>query len=172
MVQKINNTKKYSSTLLLFSLVISVACGQKTFEEKVNSMMKGTVPFIQVEDLKNMKKDKDIYVLDIRSPAEYKISHIENAQLVTYKSFKVEKVKDIPKNATIIVYCSIGYRSERVGEKLIKAGYQSVNNLYGGIFNWKIHGLKMIDERGQPTDSVHTYNQSWAAWLEKGEKEK
>ena len=40
------------------------------------------------------------------------------------------------KSDTIVLYCSIGYRSEKIGEKLVEMGYGHVFNLYGGIFEW------------------------------------
>ena len=40
----------------------------------------------------------------------------------------------------IIVYCSIGVRSEDIGEKLKELGYTKILNLYGGIFDWKNKG--------------------------------
>jgi hypothetical protein len=68
------------------------------------------------------------------------------------------------------VYCSVGYRSERIGEKLLKLGYTDVVNLYGGIFEWKNQGLDVYNSSNYPTDSVHTYNKSWGKWLVKGIK--
>jgi 3-mercaptopyruvate sulfurtransferase SseA len=68
------------------------------------------------------------------------------------------------------VYCSVGYRSERVGEKLQKLGYQNVYNIYGGIFEWKNEGMQVVNRQNQPTDSVHTYNKNWSKWLLKGVK--
>ena len=72
------------------------------------------------------------------------------------------------KDQEVIVYCSVGYRSERIGEKLQKAGYTNVKNLYGGIFSWKNEGNEVVRDADIPTDSVHTYNKSWGKWLLKG----
>src|SRR5690606_42136192 len=49
-------------------------------------------------------------------------------------------IYDIPKQSTIVVYCAVGNRAERIGEKLLKAGYKHVYNLYGGIFEWMNQG--------------------------------
>ncbi|MCA6407991.1 MAG: rhodanese-like domain-containing protein, partial [Cytophagales bacterium] len=87
-----------------------------------------------------------------------------------YGSYSIEDLKKLPKNEKIIVYCSVGYRSERVGEKLQKLGYQNVYNIYGGIFEWKNEGMPVVNRQNQPTDSVHTYNKNWSKWLLKGVK--
>ena len=46
------------------------------------------------------------------------------------------KVEDIARESTIVVYCSVGYRSEKIAEELDKLGFTNVSNLYGGIFEW------------------------------------
>ena len=79
-------------------------------------------------------------------------------------------VAEIPKSDTIVVYCSIGYRSERIGEKLLAAGYKNVFNLYGGIFDWKNNDRVVVDSKNEPTEKVHSYNKTWGLFLDKGEK--
>ena len=153
---------------LLFLMSCITACGQKTFDEKMQSLYKNTVPLIKAEELKS--RMENVVILDTRAPEEYNVSHITGSRMVDYDAFKVSQVKDIPKNAEVIVYCSVGYRSERVGEKLRKAGYKDVKNLYGGIFDWKNQGFEIVNPNNQPTDSVHTYNKAWGEWLFKGIK--
>ena len=80
-------------------------------------------------------------------------------------------IKKLPnKNAKIVVYCSLGIRSEIVADKLIKQGYTNVYNLYGGIFEWKNNNYNVIDTLGNTTEKVHTFNKDWSKWLFKGEK--
>ena len=73
------------------------------------------------------------------------------------------------KNKTIVVYCSIGYRSEKIAEKLRRKGY-TVFNLYGGIFDWKNKGNTVVDSLGNTTEKVHAYNEAWSKWLFNGQK--
>ncbi len=68
------------------------------------------------------------------------------------------------------MYCSVGVRSERVGEKLQQAGFKNVRNLYGGIFAWKNKGYVVYNQQNEPTDSVHAYNRYWGQWLTKATK--
>jgi len=69
-----------------------------------------------------------------------------------------------------VVYCSIGVRSEDIGEKLMDAGYNNVTNLYGGIFEWKNKGNQVYDTLGNETERVHAFNKHWGKLLSKGEK--
>ena len=144
------------------------ACGQQTYDQKLNSLYKRTVPLMQPTRLDSMMASQDVYLLDTRSPSEYQVSHLKNAQFADYDNFKLADVSLPDKNKPIVVYCSVGYRSERIGEKLKEAGYKNVYNLYGGIFQWKNEGLPVYNPEGEKTDSVHTYNKRWGKWLEDG----
>jgi len=162
---------KLVNILFIFLLTgCLTACGQKTFDEKMESLYSHTVPLIKSKELTELQNKKKLVILDTRAPEEYKVSHIEGAQLIDYDNFEPEDVKDIPKDAEVIVYCSVGYRSERIGEELQEMGYRNVKNLYGGIFDWKNQGNEVLNKNNQPTDSVHTYNENWSQWLYNGVK--
>lgn len=127
-----------------------------------------TVPFISPEKLNNSYNNYTI--LDTRESQEYNVSHLKNAMFISYNDFDIDKTTQVlPKNKPIVVYCSIGYRSEKVGELLIKKGYL-VYNLYGGIFNWINKNLLVVDSFNNPTSNIHPYNKKWAVWLTNGIK--
>ncbi len=155
--------------LLLFFLLPLVSCGQKTnsLDEEVKTLYKNTVPIISMTDAKKTSSAK---FLDTREPEEFQVSHLPKAKLVGYDKFDLASVSSIPKQDTIIVYCSVGYRSERIGEKLQEAGYKYVFNLYGGIFNWKNEDGVVVDSKNDTTQEVHAYNKSWGRFLKKGVK--
>lgn len=160
---------KKCSYFMGFLMIISISsCGQKTFDEKMNDLYKHTVPLIKSGQLKTQLSD--VVLLDARSEEEYQISHLPSARMLVYDEFDISQINDVPKDAPIVVYCSVGYRSERIGEKLKDAGYANVKNLYGGIFDWKNQGYEVVGPNNLATDSVHTYNKSWSKWLYKGIK--
>ncbi|HAF78076.1 MAG TPA: rhodanese-like domain-containing protein, partial [Maribacter sp.] len=74
------------------------------------------------------------------------------------------------KTQPIIVYCSIGVRSEDIGEKLKELGYTKILNLYGGIFDWKNKGGQVFNSKEIPTDSVHAFSRHWGKLLQEGIK--
>lgn len=160
--------KKYIPSFVVLLISTLTSCGQRTFDEKMESLYKKTVPLIRADDLKT--KLNETIILDTRSDEEYGVSHIIGARFVDYDDFEIEQVKGVSKDEEIIVYCSVGYRSERIGEKLQKAGYTNVKNLYGGIFGWKNEGNEVVGMNNEPTDSVHVYNRLWGKWLYKGTK--
>ena len=161
-----------SLTLCLVSIsAFSQGVRSEAMEKKLNSLYRKTVPLVYAEDLTSeMREKKKVLLLDTRSREEYNVSHIEGAKFVDYDSFKSIDVKTIDKNADIVVYCSVGYRSERIGEALLKMGFSNVRNLYGGIFDWVNQGNEVVNHLGNKTDSVHTYNRDWSRWLTKGVK--
>ena len=153
-------------------LVISVNLfGQKELDQLLHKWNKKNIPYMSVETLA-LPKMKAI-LLDARDKEEYKISHLETAIRVGYKDFLLkETIAKLPKDKTkkIVVYCSLGIRSETIAHKLVKEGYTNVYNLYGGIFEWKNANFNVVDSVGKQTEKVHTYSKHWGKWLKKGKK--
>jgi rhodanese-related sulfurtransferase len=139
-------------------------------------MLKGllsrSVPELTVEDLSERLTDHTtVYtILDAREPKETAVSTLNNAQPVGFDHFDLNSVAHLDKSQPIVVYCSVGYRSEKVTEKLIAAGFKEVYNLYGGIFEWVNQGHEVVDALGAPTKRVHAYSRTWGVWLKKGKK--
>lgn len=163
--------KKIFSLLALVLVLIPALQAQTAYDNKLKSLYKNTVPQIDPAEVKRKKEEgKQIIILDTRSPEEYAVSHLPDAKFVDYKRFKTENVEHIDKNAEVVVYCTVGYRSERIGEKLLDMGFTNVKNLYGGIFQWANEEGPLLNKNNQPTDSVHTYSRSWSSWLQRGIK--
>lgn len=134
-------------------------------------MLKKDVPLITVPQLANeLKKPNKLVLLDAREKKEFEVSHLKNARWVGYDTFTMDAVKPLSKDTPIVIYCSIGVRSEKIGEKLKMAGYQNVRNLYGSIFEWVNQGNTVYDLTEKPTRKVHAYDKKWGIWLTEGEK--
>lgn len=153
--------------IALFSVELSA---QKNIDDLLKQYNDNGVPYISVEELA-MPKTKAV-IFDTREPKEYKVSHLKNAVCVGYDDFDLASIeKNYPnKTEKIVVYCSLGIRSETIGEKLKKAGYTNVYNLYGGIFEWKNKDFNVVDIQNNETEKIHTFNKTWSKWLKKGEK--
>ena len=119
---------------------------------------------------KDAKMDTAAVFIDAREKREYDISHIKGALWSGYDDFEISRLKTVQKGKPIIVYCSVGYRSEKITAKLTAAGYKNVKNMVGGIFEWKNVGYKVYDLKGYETEKVHAYSKTWGIWLNKGEK--
>ncbi|MEM1000938.1 MAG: rhodanese-like domain-containing protein [Bacteroidota bacterium] len=160
--------------LLALSLGLVVGAAAQTseaYKKKLSTLYKGTVPVMQPADLDAaLDQGEPIILLDTRAPREYEVSHLPGATFVDYDHFNKKAVKDLDRNARVVVYCTVGYRSERIGEQLKKLGFTDVHNLYGGIFEWKNQGHDVVDEAGNATEAVHTYSKQWSKWLQTGKK--
>lgn len=157
--------------LILFVgfLLSLTACSQiknSTYHLMLRGLLSHTVNEVSVEDL---SKKEDIILLDAREKEEFEVSHIENAIWVGYNDFDIKRVENLPKDKEVVVYCSVGYRSEKVAEKLEEAGFENVANLYGGIFEWKNKEQNVVNEEGV-TEEVHAFDKKWGIWLENGKK--
>jgi len=133
----------------------------------LKTLLSHSVPEVTVLQVKAMD---NIVLLDAREWNEYEVSHLSNSMFAGYDEFEIDKVKSISKNQKIVVYCSVGYRSEKIADKLKQAGFTDVSNLYGGIFEWVNQGNPVVDKNGKVTDNIHAYSKTWGVWLNKGVK--
>lgn len=153
-------------------LAVSTASSQMSLEEVLERFNSGSIPYISVEETRMLQLQDKTLLLDAREMKEFEVSKIPTAIYVGYSEFssKVVSEKIKSKDSPIIVYCSLGVRSEVVGEKLRKAGFTNVKNLYGGIIEWKNQGFPVFDGQNNETEKVHTSSKYWSKWLKKGEK--
>ena len=159
-----------NSLLILFLLSNIFVFSQDELSELLKKHNAHSVPYISVQELA-MPATKAI-IIDARELEEFEVSHIKNAIHVGYTTFNTEDLqqKITNKNQTIVIYCSLGIRSEKIGEKLQKAGYSNVLNLYGGIFEWKNNNFDVYNTFNKQTDSIHAYSEPWSGYLKNGVK--
>lgn len=74
-------------------------------------------------------------LLDVREPHELEISRFENAISIPVREIP-EKLDRLRQEDEIVVVCRTGVRSARVCGVLLKAGFNRVSNLQGGINAW------------------------------------
>ena len=121
-------TQKTFTLLSIVFIGLSTATAQTDFnrtinlefEKEVDSYLNYSVPAITVKNLIQIKDD--VILLDARETKEYEVSHIPGARYVGFDDFDDSVLSDIDKDNRIVVYCSIGFRSEKIGEKLKKLG--------------------------------------------------
>ena len=156
--------------ILLFILITfsSLGFSQSNLSKLLKEYNQESIPYISVQELATSKTNA--VLLDAREAEEFAVSHIKNAVFVGYDNFNIKMVTNtiINKDQEIIVYCSLGIRSEDIAEQLKKDGYMNVKNLYGGIFEWKNNNFKVYNSRQKTTDSVHVFSKKWSKWLKNG----
>ena len=161
---------KTSLTFLFVVFLVNFATGQKSLDKLLKAHNSKSIPYISVAELRMLQMNDIVVILDTREPNEFQISHITSSKNVGFNDFtaEAEQLQKLSKSTPIVVYCSIGIRSEQIGEKLKKAGFTNVKNLYGGIFEWKNKDYPVIDSTGLETENVHTFSKMWSKYLHAG----
>ena len=140
---------------------------------------------ITVEEFKQLQQQKNIVLIDVRSPEEREVSIIPSA--ISQAEF--ESDRDLYKNKSLIVYCTIGYRSGKYAQKLrtaqervetlptrelvphplppFEGGVASLQkqglkvfNLEGGLLAWSHIDGELINNLGS-TKQVHVFGKKW-----------
>ena len=163
----------FVTTILLCSLTAHLRCQSSSpvtgkvanpaFDQTISSMISFSVPILSVKEAKAMEQ---VTYLDAREPAEFDTCHIPGAVFIGFDHWDSQAVQALPKDHTLVVYCSIGYRSEKIAGKLKKMGFQNVYNLYGSIFEWANEGNSLVSNNNTPTLKLHTYNKKWGKWVD------
>ena len=104
-------------------------------------------------------------LLDVRRADEFAVSHLQGARRVDPDRSAIERL-ELPTGRRIVLYCSVGYRSGAVAERLEDAGYEDVYNLEGGIFAWANEG-RPVFHGDTPAGVVHPYDAAWGILLRK-----
>ncbi len=161
---------KISFSLLFILLFTNFAVGQKPLNKLLKQYNTHSIPYTSVEELRMLQMNNKVIILDTREVEEFNVSHIKSAINVGYNNFTSDEkqIQKLNKKAPVVVYCSVGIRSEEIGEKLKKAGFTDVKNLYGGIFEWKNKDYPVIDSTGNETEKVHTFSKMWSKYLKAG----
>jgi len=152
------------------SVEVRPHCQNDQFNKEVASYTSTDIDLMDVDEL--YQNFGGFIILDAREKEEYNVSHIPGAAYIGYDHFRPDQVEHLDKNKPVVVYCSIGYRSEKIGKRLKKLGFTKVHNLYGSIFEWVNRGYEVEDLKDEPTKKVHTYNRKWSKWIFHPEVEK
>jgi len=155
-------------TLIILSFILSTSCRETSIESALKRYNSGSVPYIGVSEI---IPEKEYFWIDAREKEEFEISHIPGAFWLGDSTIKIDSLKQrLPNDATVVIYCSVGIRSEDFGELLIERGFTDVYNLYGGIFEWKNRGKVVVDSLGNKTENVHAYSKYWGHLLTEANK--
>lgn len=124
------------------------------------------VRFISVDDLAEWltQGGPKPMLLDVRTASEYGVSHLANAQQIDPDTTDFSSLRAVPSEAAIVTYCSVGYRSAVLADRLQQAGFTNVANLEGSIFEWANQG-KPVYQQGQLVQKVHPYSSAWGYLL-------
>ncbi len=104
----------------------------------------GTIQNVSVEEFKNTLEDQIGTLVDVRTPAEYELGHLEGAINIDFNN------RDFPTHISILdntkpllIYCQSGNRSGKSAYIMQARGFKDIYNLNKGVRAWKGHQNKL-----------------------------
>ena len=85
---------------------------------------------IAANELDRYIRDKNAFIIDLRTPQEYVARHIQGAVNIPYE--RLENCQSLPRNMTLVLYCERGSVSMFAARELAARGYR-VKTVIGGI---------------------------------------
>ena len=131
--------------LLLLCLCSIVACGPSAQPADTAPADASTAPAppppvadVTPDEFRQLMKESDVVILDVRTPAETAGGTIDGAVEMDYRdpSFAT-RMAELDKDKTYLVYCASGGRSNSACEMMSEAGFGKLYNLAGGYTAWK-----------------------------------
>lgn len=114
-----------------------------------------TVKGITAAELQQLQRQGKVILVDVRSPEEIAVSYIPGA--VTQAEF--ERNITQYREATVVAYCTIGYRSGFYAQKLQQQGIE-ILNLEGSLLAWS-HARGKLTDGIKDTRQVHVFGRQW-----------
>jgi rhodanese-related sulfurtransferase len=153
----------------MLSMIPSVFAGVGLQDlEKIKAITRKaypSVPQLDTVTLANWMQDTapTLLLIDVRSPAEFAISHLHGA-INLQTPGQIAEHMTARKPVKTVLYCAVGFRSSRLADVLGQNGPRGVMNLEGSIFQWANEGRAVY--RGTvPVQQVHPYSRRWSGLL-------
>lgn len=93
------------------------------------------------------KESKSLVLLDVREGWERETARIEPSLHIPMNDVP-DRLDELPKDRTLVVYCHHGSRSQSVAGYLEGEGFPRVANLHGGIDAWSLTVDKKVPRYG------------------------
>jgi hydroxyacylglutathione hydrolase len=99
------------------------------------------MPQWTVRDLRReVGRDRELVVLDVRQPAEWSEGHIPGARHISGGELP-GRIREVDRQSRVAVICGSGYRSSVSASLLKHHGHDHVFNVLGGMTAWKNAGF-------------------------------
>ncbi|MDQ6979084.1 MAG: rhodanese-like domain-containing protein [Mariprofundaceae bacterium] len=131
--------KKLMMITMLFALPLAVqACGmgEVTPEGYENADIEHAHQHWEQGD----KSAIPFQFLDVRTVKEYQSGHVPGAINIPIQEL-AKRIKEVPTDKQVYVYCESGTRSAKAAKLLAKSGYSRIENMGVGMSGWRDHGF-------------------------------
>ena len=127
---------------ILLSAVAALAFASPALAGEPTPSAKVT-PMTQEQLLEHQAKHADhLFVLDVRTPAEYAEGHVPGAVNVPHDQL-ASRLAEVPKDKDVVLYCRSGRRTALAAEVLASHGYTRLSHLEGDMQAWVDRGRRV-----------------------------
>lgn len=133
---------KINFSIILLVVFVTPGCNNATHHQPNVSLntkeQKAIVQNINQQEFQKKMQEKDVVVIDVRTPEEIDDGYIKGTTLfadINSNDFE-QKINALDKSKTYLIYCRSGRRSSIAGNIMVGKGFSKVYNLTGGISNW------------------------------------
>ena len=93
---------------------------------------------------KQLATDSNYYLIDVRTPMEYSMSHIDSAINISYVFGRFQRrVEALDTNRTVYLYCQTAHRSPHATKALKRAGFTRIYDLKHGYHTYRKHQRRL-----------------------------
>lgn len=96
----------------------------------------GVLETWDVDEVQGALASHEIVLIDVRTPQEYMLEHIEGALLMPLPFFDARNLPT-QDGKRLVFHCGSGVRSEKAARQALAAGIEPVAHLGGGFGAWK-----------------------------------
>lgn len=126
--------------MLMFFSGNASACGMG---EQMNGYENATVKHAHEHWQAGSKSPVPFVFLDVRTAEEYADGHVDGSLLIPVQELE-GRLREVPKDKRVYLYCRSGKRSAAAANILVKAGFTNIENIEGGINAWKDAGYPVV----------------------------
>ena len=100
---------------------------------------------LDVDQAHKLIAEGKLVVLDVRTDREFNAGHIEGAQQLDFFGDDfANKLEELPKDKSYLVYCASGNRSGQAVNMMKQMDFQEAHNMLGGIGAWTSRSYKTV----------------------------
>ncbi|MDO3695512.1 rhodanese-like domain-containing protein [Wenyingzhuangia sp. chi5] len=121
---------------MILNILIVAILGWFVFNFIGNQKLKGNR--LEVADFNEAIQVKNVQLIDVRTPSEFKSGHIKGAKNIdVFSSEFKQKINELDKSKATYIYCRSGQRSQKALKIMLKEDFENIHDLKGGYMTWK-----------------------------------
>ncbi len=152
---------KFTNLLIIIAVLLGsspFAVAEKSAEFDAGARDTKSSSLNAAQALELLTAEKDVIVLDVRTPQEFSIGHIEGAINININGDAFgEKIGKLEKGKTYLLHCAAGVpkgRSRRAEKLMKKLEFKQLYHLDGGFIAWQLSGKPFQTEENADKDQL------------------